>query len=50
MLHCINNTFFLFGVCRDGQLRIWNCDKGHCLEVHDVSNGAALYAQGGEAL
>ncbi|RZF48069.1 hypothetical protein LSTR_LSTR002135 [Laodelphax striatellus] len=48
VLQSVNKTVYLFGVCRDGQLRVWNCDKGNFVIAHDVSEGAAKYAQGGQ--
>ncbi|XP_034947135.1 nuclear pore complex protein Nup160 homolog [Chelonus insularis] len=46
VIHTWGNDTYLFALCRDGNVRMWSCNKAQCIAVADIAIDNRLAAQG----
>ncbi|XP_015116338.1 nuclear pore complex protein Nup160 homolog [Diachasma alloeum] len=46
VIHNFGNDTYLFALCREGNVRMWSCNKNQCVAVADVAIDNRLASQG----
>ncbi|KAK0176406.1 hypothetical protein PV328_000545 [Microctonus aethiopoides] len=46
VIHTCGNDTYLFALCREGNVRMWSCNKAQCVAVADVAIENRLASQG----
>ncbi|XP_015601122.1 nuclear pore complex protein Nup160 homolog [Cephus cinctus] len=49
VIHTCGNDTYLFALCREGNVRMWSCNKAQCIAVADVAIDNRVASQGAQA-
>lgn len=47
-IHACSGDTYLFALCREGNVRMWSCNKAQCIAVSDVAVDSRLASQGAQ--
>ncbi|XP_033337859.1 nuclear pore complex protein Nup160 [Megalopta genalis] len=48
VIHSCGNDTYLFALCREGNIRMWSCNKAQCIAVTDASIDNRVASQGAQ--
>ncbi|XP_076237550.1 nuclear pore complex protein Nup160 [Calliopsis andreniformis] len=48
IIHSCGNDTYLFALCRDGNIRMWSCNKAQCIAVVDAAIDNRVASQGAQ--
>lgn len=47
-IHSCENDTYLFALCREGNIRMWSCNKAQCVAVSDIAIDNRVASQGAQ--
>ena len=48
VIHSYDSDTYLFALCREGNLRVWSCNKTQCVAVTDAATENRVVSQGAQ--
>lgn len=48
IIHSYSNDTYLFALCREGNIRMWSCNKAQCIAVTDAAIDNRIVSQGAQ--